>query len=391
MRDEPGRSLPDGLRFTRVTAKNWKNFVGLDVPLEPRTFVVGANASGKSNFLDAFRFLHDLVAVGGGFQAAIALRHGISAIRSLAARRDPEVMLSAVLGDDHDGVRWRYEVRFKQGKAPIITMEAAWRGTQQIFVRPDDRDNADPERLTETYLEQTSLNHDYRTIASAFESVRYLHIVPQLVREPERSFGRKSDPFGGDFLEAIARTSKRDRESRLAYIAKALTSALPQMGELTMEPDVRGVWHLRAKYKHWRPPGAWHDEDQFSDGTLRLIGLLWAMLDGTGPLLLEEPELSLHSAVVRELPQMIARMQSRRHRQVLLSTHSLEILGDAGIVANEVLIVEPSSEGSRALSAADDASVLAMLDAGESLATAVTPLTAPPDVADLPLFANRRR
>lgn len=35
-------------------------------------------------------------------------------------------------------------------------------------------------------------------------SVRYLHIVPQLIREPDRSVGRVNDPYGGDFLEQIA-------------------------------------------------------------------------------------------------------------------------------------------------------------------------------------------
>jgi hypothetical protein len=47
----------------------------------------------------------------------------------------------------------------------------------------------------------------------------------------------------------------------------------------------KGTPHLRGKYEHWRPRGAWQTEGQFSDGTLRLLGLLWAVLDRTGPLL----------------------------------------------------------------------------------------------------------
>ncbi len=49
-------------------------------------------------------------------------------------------------------------------------------------------------------------NQEFRDVADFFASVRYLHIVPQLVREPDRSVGRRNDPFGGDFLEQIART-----------------------------------------------------------------------------------------------------------------------------------------------------------------------------------------
>ena len=141
-------------------------------------------------------------------------------------------------------------------------------------------------------------------MADFFTSIRYLHIVPQLVREPDRSVGRRNDPFGGDFLEQIARTPEKTQKARLHRILEALRVAVPQLKELELWRDVRGTPHLRGKYEHWRPQGAWQTEEQFSDGTLRLMGLLWAVLDGSGPLLLEEPELSLHPEVVRFIPQM---------------------------------------------------------------------------------------
>jgi len=61
------------------------------------------------------------------------------------------------------------------------------------------------------------------------------------------------------------------------------------------------------------------------------MGILWAVMDGQGPLLLEEPELSLHPGVVRALPQMLARAQRRMGRQVFLSPHSPDLLNDEGI------------------------------------------------------------
>jgi len=53
---------------------NRRNFVSVDVPVGPRQFLVGPNASGKSNLLDALRFLSDLVIVGGGLEAAVENR-----------------------------------------------------------------------------------------------------------------------------------------------------------------------------------------------------------------------------------------------------------------------------------------------------------------------------
>ena len=49
------------LRFTRIDAENWRNFGKISVQLQRRAFIVCPNASGKSNFLDVFRFLHDIV------------------------------------------------------------------------------------------------------------------------------------------------------------------------------------------------------------------------------------------------------------------------------------------------------------------------------------------
>jgi len=71
------------LRFTYLRLENWRNFAEADVDLQRRVFLVGPNASGKSNFLDAFRFLYDIVSVGGGFQEAVRKRGGVSSIRCL--------------------------------------------------------------------------------------------------------------------------------------------------------------------------------------------------------------------------------------------------------------------------------------------------------------------
>ena len=65
--------------INRLIVKNWRNFQHIDVPLRERQFIVGPNASGKSNLLDIFRFLRDIAkAEGGGFQKAISDRGGVS-------------------------------------------------------------------------------------------------------------------------------------------------------------------------------------------------------------------------------------------------------------------------------------------------------------------------
>ena len=60
--------------ISNIKLKNWRNFREVDVDLQTRVFIIGSNASGKSNLLDAFRFLRDIVRLGGGLQEAVTLR-----------------------------------------------------------------------------------------------------------------------------------------------------------------------------------------------------------------------------------------------------------------------------------------------------------------------------
>ncbi len=382
------------MKIRRLILKNWKNFIQVDVPLQERVFLVGPNAAGKSNWLDVLRFLRDLASTGGGFQEAIARRGGVSAIRSLAARRDSDVEIVVALesGKNTDeNVTWEYELSLNQDKKrrPLVRRETVRRNGTRLLERPNDSDNKDPDQMTQTHLEQVNANKTFRELASFFASIQYLHLVPQLVREPDRSVGRANDPFGGDFLEQVAKTSEKTQKARLRRIQNALRIAVPQLQDIELWRDVRGTPHLRGKYQHWRPQGAWQTEEQFSDGTLRLMGLLWAVLDKEGPLLLEEPELSLHPEIVRVLPQMLARAQRRTGRQIFLSTHSPDLLRDDGIGLDETLLLQPTAEGTTVTLAQDHGQVRTLLENGLPMSDAVMPLTKPRQTEQLMLFGDR--
>ena len=250
----------------------------------------------------------------------------------------------------------------------------------------NEDDKKDPARKTQTYLEQVIVNKPFRELVKFFSSIRYLHVIPQLIREPDRSIGLTNDPYGGDFLEQVAKTQARTRKARLRRIQQALRVAVPQLEQIELNRDNRGVPHLRGKYRHWRPQGAWQSEEQFSDGTLRLMGLLWSTMEQGGPLLLEEPELSLHPEIVRAIPQLLARASTKTRRQILLSTHSSDLLRDNGIGIDEILLFLPQDEGTEVVQAAVQSDVLPLLQGGVSLADIVIPKTKPAGVAQLSMF-----
>lgn len=377
---------------SHVTLKNWRNFREVSVPLWEQTYLLGANASGKSNFLDVFRFLKDVSQLqGGGLQKAVNDRGGIAKLRCLHARREPEVQVELefkeALGDAKP-LAWRYRIGFKRDPRHHdiveITTEQVWEGSTKLLDRPTAEDNRDPERLRQSHLEQIQSNVKFRMINEFFSNTTYLNLIPQLLKYNIGGQRLNGDPFGQGFLEQLARTNQRTRDARLSRIQKALKSAVPQFAELRFERDkLDRRPHLEARYEHHRPRGAWQREDDFSDGTLRLIGLLWSLLEGSALLLLEEPEISLNDAIVKEIPLMIQRIQrsARLRRQVIVSTHSEALLSNPGIDGRGVLLIEPATEGSKIRSPTVEEGQF--LKDGMSVAEVVLPKTRPSNVAQL--------
>jgi len=380
--------------ITRLKLKNWRNFRALDIPLRDVSYLLGPNASGKSNLLDVFRFLRDISKPrGGGLQTAVSDRYGITKVRCLHARRDPEVLIEVELAESADGMaRWKYQLGFKpEGKGAqriLVSHEKVWLDGNLLLDRPNSADLKDVALLTQTHLEQIQANGKFRELVDFFGDITYLHLVPQLLKFADKIGGRRleDDPFGQGFLERIAKTPERTRDARLLKIGAALKLAVPQFKELRFVKDDLGHPHLEALYAHHRPNAGWQSEEHFSDGTLRLLGLLWTLLDGSSLLLLEEPEISLNDAIVKEIPLILQRLQRDRkaRRQIILSTHSEALLSNPGIDGRSVVVLENSPEGTKARTLAADETIA--LEAGLSVAEVVLPKTRPTSVAQLGLW-----
>jgi len=383
--------------ITRIKLKNWRNFKKVDVKLRERVYVIGPNASGKSNFLDVMRFLRDIAnPKGGGLQKAVQDRGGITKLRCLLARKDPEVSIEVELSERVDSKPiWSYTLAFRnEGKGQqrlLVSQEKVVDLTTNTLLinRPDVDDEQDIDRRTQTYLEQINTNKDFRQIADFFANMTYLHLVPQLLKHADQLGGYRieNDPFGQAFLERIAKTQEKARNARLTKINDVLKICVPNMRNLRFKRDeVTGTPHLEALYEHWRPDAGWQREDQFSDGTLRLLGIMWSLLEGDSLLLLEEPELSLNEDIVRQIHKLIWRMQrqAKYRRQVFITTHSEALLQDESIDPHEVIRLEPTKDGTIAQETSDED--VALVAAGYTVAEVLLPKTKPSQVNQLSLF-----
>lgn len=380
--------------ISRIKLYNWKNFRDCEVSLAERCFVIGANATDKSNFLDVLRFLRDIVKQGGGLQFAVNVRGGLKKIRCLAARKRTEVRVEVDISENgKNDPKWKYSLELVntgggiQNVTALVNREEVYNYyTDEIILLRDNSFKADDaETKKYTHLEQPTANARFREIKDVFQTTEYLNVIPQFVRDADSimlSSGME-DYYGRNFMKRLALLNEKTRNKYLKIINEVLLTAVPQLENLSFVKDEKGVPHVEAKYHHWRARGSKQNEQMFSDGTIRLIGFLFAMLDGNGIILLEEPETNLHTAIVAAIPEFVAKVQRNKKRQVIITTHSYEILSNKGIRAEELVILRPSPEGTIAENALEDKAVSAMLEAGLSAADAAMAETRADNIDDI--------
>ena len=109
-----------------------------------------------------------------------------------------------------------------------------------------------------------------------------------------------------------------------------------------------------------------------------MIGLFWSLLEGDSPLLLKEPELSLHAEIIRRLPGLIFRLAAQEEAS---NFHQHQ----------EAIMLERGQQGTEARLASGDSEVRDLLEGGLSIADAALPRTGPPDLGQLGPFEGCRR
>ncbi len=380
--------------ISRLVARNWKNFVSIDLEMADRAFLVGPNASGKSNLLDLFHFMKDLVAPGGGLYQAVTRRGGLELIRSLASPERARIKIELHFGSGRSGdTPWRYALTLKPrpGKPaiPLVASEQVWSGEHLILDRPNEADKKDRERLRQTFLENVVTNADFRSIADFFNSSLYFHLIPhEFRREIDSGNDFLSRGFSrGDFFRQVADCAPKTRAARFRKIEAALKLSIPLLEKLSLEELPEGNPRIESTFRNWRKNSPPLRDRQLSDGLIRLIGILWSLMDNNSLLLLEEPELSLNTAVVRQLPGLIHRFRKHPSSQVILSTHSPELLSDPGIDGKEVMLLLPAEDRSiKVVRAADLPDVNTLLEQGISVGDVVLPRTQPARIEELGYF-----
>ena len=337
--------MKDSRFITRVVLKNYKSIAACDVQLGPLTFVVGRNGAGKSNFLDALRFVAD--ALNTSLDHAIRDRGGINDVRR-RSRGHPNhfgIYLEFTLLDCSTGYyafnirsrpRGGYEVQnevcmfqqeyFKVDKGNVIT--------RSVKVAPA----AASDRL---YLVNASGLPEFRPVYDALSRMGFYNLNPDKIRDLQAPDPRDVLARDGSNLTSVLNqlppTVKEDIEEYLASVVPGVRSVdIEKFGPketLEFRQAVVGdkhPWRFRA--------------NNMSDGTLRALGILVALFQGAQderkrvPLVgIEEPEIALHPAAAGVL---LDGLRDAAHKtQVIVTSHSPDLLDNKELDVDSILAV----------------------------------------------------
>jgi len=351
----------------RVVLRNYKSIGYCDVTLRPLTYLVGHNGAGKSNFMDALHFVRD--ALSNSLDSALNERGGINEVRRRSGGHPTHfaIRIEFVLPTGQVGhyafiigalKNGGYEVQKEEcvvtgiGKGPFFRIEKGKLRDSSETTFP----SVTADRLA---LVAASGLTAFRPVFDALTAMGFYNLNPKLMRELQKpQDGRLLRPAGENIASVIGHL-ERVAPDQMTLIQEYLHSVAPMvhgverksigpMETLEFRQDMAGSRHP------WR-----FLAQNMSDGTLRALGVLSALLQSNvdySPTLIgiEEPETALHPAASAALRDALVRASEAT--QVLVTSHSPDLLDDRSIDADAVLAVvseagetklAPLDEGSR--------------------------------------------
>ena len=371
----------DPVFLTRVVLRNYKSIGYCDVRLNPLTYLVGANGSGKSNFLDALHLVRD--ALAGSLDNALNERGGLNEVRRRSSGHPTNfgIRLEFALSNGQAGhyafnigalAGRGYEVQSEEcvlgsvGKGPFFRIERGNLKASSETTFPA----VTADRLA---LVAASGMAVFRPVFDALTAMGFYNLNPKLMRELQKpQEGRLLKPVGENIASVIGHL-ERVAADRLEIIQEYLQTVAPMVHGVERKPigpmETLEFRQDMAGAKHpWRFPA-----QNMSDGTLRALGVLTALFQGNrdyAPSLvgIEEPETALHPAASAASREALAR--ASQDTQVIVTSHSPDLLDDLSLSADTLLAVV-SEGGETRIAPLDEAGRMAMRDqlfsAGELL------------------------
>ncbi len=340
--------------IVRLKIQHYKSIEDLDLPLSKLAVFVGPNGTGKSNLIDALRFIR--AAAVSGLDHAVSERHGIDSIRQWSPSKPYYVTLEVELENQYGAGILSFTLASYRGNPRVRQENGWWRhhdslktilynrsqdGGIQLLQADGHLSQLSAEQPDELFLRQIEAR-DFRPLVDSLASFEAYSIFPNVLRTPQKPSNDSRLAAGGENLtsifKALTRSRKGDHARARAEILEAVQQVLPMLDSIRIQ-SLGGL--MVPVFRVREPDGRVHDFNvsQISDGTLRVLGLLTALYQPSRPdvIAMEEPEQTVHPGVLAVLADAAKEISATS--QVLITTHSPELVdrfGPENVIAVEL-------------------------------------------------------
>jgi predicted ATPase len=346
--------------LTKVTVSNYKSIASCEVHLGPLTFLVGLNGSGKSNFIDAIKFCRD--ALTAPLNQAFAIRgstvYRVSSLndgapRGFALRFD-------LLLPGGDSAHYSFSIApeaqrpFGVRQEECVVKDAMGRIKDAFKRRGSSVSGAKfAERLEATdrlHLLKASSDLPFRHVFDALEGMEFYEPVLEMIKAPELSSSTDVLESHGSNIASVFEKIGREYPDTKSRIEDYLRQILPGLRDVAVE-TVDAYKYLRFEQDLQEGGSRTFTASGMSDGTLRAMAILVALFQRSivnskpSLVVIEEPETGLHPAATEAL--LDALREGAMLGQVLVTSHSPELLDNREIPSDSILAVDASLGASR--------------------------------------------
>ncbi len=314
---------------------------GVTVRLGPFTALVGVNGSGKSNVVDAIRFVRDSMEMG--LSGAITHRHGMAAVRRWSGGHpyDVEIKLELEIPDGH--ATYAFELQGDRAEEYRIKYEDVLvaQGAERHRLRVEGGtwtelpDGVRP-KLDERSLALPLVGGDTRfaPLFDVLQRMQVYAIYPDTLNKPQAySPSKPMSQHGENWISVL---KDQPPETWKPDLLAALAKLTGDVDDLRV---AQAASYLVVQFRHSSEARAkkWFEAAQESDGTLRFAGILTALLQQPYlPVIgVEEPELTVHPGALPLLYDHL--LEASQRSQVIITTHSPELLDLCG--ADDIRVV----------------------------------------------------
>lgn len=346
-----GRLRP---RIRRIRLTNFLSYRQADLDLNGFVALVGPNASGKSNAVAAVKLLRDIPT--HGLPTAIARRGGFDQLRhrSQGHPYDPAIRIEfAYGGDEAPPCFYELKLRAQSGKRYSVKSESAEvvHGDDFSSFHHEDghvqatdwwgRDSQENSRPFKVELKIPAGQSALNGIASfaAFRvnemlsGIQTVEINTARVSElQDPSSTEVFEPDGSNTASIFEALSAGEREELIDEL-RAIVPNMDRVEVRRFADKVTLAFFQQVGTKTRREFFA----KQMSDGTLRAFAIVLSMLQPRRPTLvvIEEPEIAIHLGALTTLIDLL--QQQSDSSQVLITTHSADIVDSLDIAALRVV------------------------------------------------------